>query len=470
MGDQINVRSSSQHLVVTPSTKSVAVVMTGPMGPGVGGGPGTGVPTFSEIVLKAGDTMTGFLVLSGDPEADFHAATKRWVEEYVAENAPDVPTGPDNQGFTFFQSSTPTATRIGDTWFDTSTGSSKTWDGFVWFPYALYPGGGTMSGLLIATRNSTAGYVDGTGSLQVGSSGASNLGFDHDRIVARNGSAASPMNLYASEYILNGGPVHIVTAPDASDSDSSGALRIGAAGGSNIGIDGNEIAARNNNVSANLYLQLEGGAVTTGGELTGRGKIIAEGGGEAFKVEAVGNNRPYMAIYGGTSTTRAMYIGYPQTTDNAVSVYADKGPLMLRSTNSVRSDTIYGSTANDWGVFIEANGTLGRTASTLRVKTNVEELTVEEAKSILDLVTWIRFNYIDQETGEAKEVQHFGAVAEWMHEAGLGEYVGYDDEGLPNAVRYNALWPLVARVQQNDQERLTALEETVADLVRRIDA
>lgn len=53
--------------------------------------------------------------------------------------------------------------------------------------------------------------------------------------------------------------LHIADGSDVTDNDASGYLVIGEPGADNLGIDVNEIQARNNNAAAPLYLQLEGG-------------------------------------------------------------------------------------------------------------------------------------------------------------------------------------------------------------------
>lgn len=53
--------------------------------------------------------------------------------------------------------------------------------------------------------------------------------------------------------------LHIADGSDVTENDTSGYLVIGEPGSSNLGIDVNEIQARNNNAPYPLYLQLEGG-------------------------------------------------------------------------------------------------------------------------------------------------------------------------------------------------------------------
>lgn len=56
------------------------------------GATGSQVPRVSEVVIKSGDTMTGFLVLSADPVASLGAATKQYVDTRVIKTG-DTMTG-----------------------------------------------------------------------------------------------------------------------------------------------------------------------------------------------------------------------------------------------------------------------------------------------------------------------------------------------------------------------------------------
>jgi len=51
---------------------------------GGGASPGVGGSVLDDYVLKAGDVMTGYLTLSGDPLDPQHAATKEYVDAQIA--------------------------------------------------------------------------------------------------------------------------------------------------------------------------------------------------------------------------------------------------------------------------------------------------------------------------------------------------------------------------------------------------
>lgn len=78
----VNVVQRTQHITVNLANNSVSVTNAGPMGPA---GPVGGISegeldaAVATAVAKSGDTMTGLLVLSGDPVEPLGAATRQFV-------------------------------------------------------------------------------------------------------------------------------------------------------------------------------------------------------------------------------------------------------------------------------------------------------------------------------------------------------------------------------------------------------
>lgn len=90
MTTEVNVLSYTQRLIVDAPTKSVSVILAGPRGPSSSG------PGHVEI---SGDTMTGPLILSGDPTEDLGAATKQYVDNNAGGGGGGgLPTGTFIQG------------------------------------------------------------------------------------------------------------------------------------------------------------------------------------------------------------------------------------------------------------------------------------------------------------------------------------------------------------------------------------
>ena len=119
------------------------------------------------------------------------------------------------------------------------------------------------------------------GYIVTGDLSGENIGIDTNEIMARNNGATSPLyiQLDGGNTVLNygGGSVGIGTsAPDAKLNVQGGTdvaptgggfIITGDLSGYNIGMDNNEIMARNNGATSPLYLQAEGGNTIIGGNL-----------------------------------------------------------------------------------------------------------------------------------------------------------------------------------------------------------
>jgi hypothetical protein len=181
-------------------------------------------------------------------------------------------------------------------------------------------GGNVGASAAILTGGSDTTVADGTGILQVGASGAANIGIDNNEITARNGAgAASPLYLnfgsgpvyfpdgdstapgisfgndtntgfsrldFFGQFMranVNGvlrqqwaqsAPTKFQNGTEATLADDTGELQVGANTAANLGLDGNEIQARSGGAAAALNLNPHGGDIAVGGgKVTG----IADG-------------------------------------------------------------------------------------------------------------------------------------------------------------------------------------------------
>ena len=105
----VTVIQRTQKIVVNNSTGTVSVVNAGPQGPAGAAGDGSGLALK---VSKAGDTMTGALILHGDPVVALGAATRQFV-------LANVGTGGGGSGN--LDGGTPTSTYGGTTAVDGGT-------------------------------------------------------------------------------------------------------------------------------------------------------------------------------------------------------------------------------------------------------------------------------------------------------------------------------------------------------------
>lgn len=114
-----------------------------------------------------------------------------------------------------------------------------------------------------------------------------------------------------------------------------------------------------------------------------------------------------------------------------------------------------GSAAN---VFIDpSNHILQRSTSSARYKTNIEDYTRGiDAVSALRPVFYKGIN--------DGEKQFAGLIAEEVHEAGLTEFVSYNDENQPDALHYGNMVALAFKAIQELNAKVEALEAKIAEL------
>ena len=128
-------------------------------------------------------------------------------------------------------------------------------------------------------------------------------------------------------------------------------------------------------------------------------------------------------------------------------------------------------TATTQMVRVTENGVLGRSTSSRRYKLLEEEIDLEYAKRILLLnpKSWFDKRAAEEyahtlQSGEDTEIQRIerigGIIAEDTHDAGLGMYVNYNDEGQPDGVSDN-LMTLIIPVVGDHEKRIAELERKI---------
>lgn len=110
-----------------------------------------------------------------------------------------------------------------------------------------------------------------------------------------------------------------------------------------------------------------------------------------------------------------------------------------------------GSAAN---TRLETNGLLARVTSSRRYKADIAPAEIDPAKVLrAEGRTWVD----KDRAGDPDAPRHVGFIAEELHEAGLAEFVEYDDEGRPDAIQYDRLSVGLLSVVKAQQAQLDAL-------------
>jgi hypothetical protein len=130
------------------------------------------------------------------------------------------------------------------------------------------------------------------------------------------------------------------------------------------------------------------------------------------------------------------------------------------------SDYVYSLVVTGRAVQINSNGTLGTTSSSSKYKENI--VTYEPERSPLLDLNPVKFDYKEnvlEEDIQYERFNHFGMIAEDLHNAGLNHLVIYDfdDSEEPESIKYELLSvELLSIVKKQDQE--------IQDLKNRIQA
>lgn len=137
----------------------------------------------------------------------------------------------------------------------------------------------------------------------------------------------------------------------------------------------------------------------------------------------------------------------------------NKYPFLIDALNMyVTMPGVYALTsASAANVFVQTDGTLYRSTSSLKYKTNVQNAT----HGLTELLTLRPVTYKGKTDGD----KIFGGlIAEEVHEAGLTEFVQYAEDGTPDALAYSNMVSLCIKSIQEQQALITQLQADVAAL------
>lgn len=125
-------------------------------------------------------------------------------------------------------------------------------------------------------------------------------------------------------------------------------------------------------------------------------------------------------------------------------------------------------------------GYTARATSSLRYKQDVQPLDLGAltADQIVDALlgsTWRDKAQVEADPDTTRRIP--GHIAENLHNAGLGVFVGYDDQGQPDSVAYDRLTSALAQALRTTRDEaaqlqatVTAQGEAIADLTARVTA
>jgi len=167
-------------------------------------------------------------------------------------------------------------------------------------------------------------------------------------------------------------------------------------------------------------------------------------------------------IHFGDGTSGAdNYRGYLNYAHDSNSMqFATDGSERMRIDGSgllFSSPTYSNTSGGSANVGIGASGEFYRSTSSRRYKNTINDAT----HGLAELLTLRPVTYKGNSDGDTI---FGGLVAEEVHEAGLTEFVQYDEDGLPDALSYSNMVALCIKAIQEQQAKIEALEARVTAL------
>jgi len=136
----------------------------------------------------------------------------------------------------------------------------------------------------------------------------------------------------------------------------------------------------------------------------------------------------------------------------------DGNPRAFMDTATFYSVGIYNTTTGGGAnVNVASNGALLRSTSSLKYKHDV----VDATHGLAEVMTLRPVTYKGNNDGDTV---FGGLIAEEVHDAGLTEFVQYNDDGEPDALAYGNMVSLCIKAIQDQQATITALEARITAL------
>ena len=121
------------------------------------------------------------------------------------------------------------------------------------------------------------------------------------------------------------------------------------------------------------------------------------------------------------------------------------------------------TTGNAASVWVDSNGFLYRSTSSLKYKTDIQDAAHGLAEVMALRSVTYKSNQPDV-SGNVPDAVYGGLIAEEVHDAGLTEFVQYADDGTPDALSYGNMVALCVKAIQDQQAIIEALEARITAL------
>jgi hypothetical protein len=143
--------------------------------------------------------------------------------------------------------------------------------------------------------------------------------------------------------------------------------------------------------------------------------------------------------------------------------------LFIRDDGAFRTGTASVSPYNNTAavsanLFVNTDGTLVRATSSLRYKKEIADATF----GLSDVLKLRPVTYKGNNSEVDQNTVYGGLIAEEVHDAGLTEFVEYNEQNQPDALRYQHMVSLCIKAIQEQQQQIETLKTQTADLEARV--
>jgi hypothetical protein len=139
--------------------------------------------------------------------------------------------------------------------------------------------------------------------------------------------------------------------------------------------------------------------------------------------------------------------------NGSVNLFLVRGDALIQAQGVYNFTT--GAGANVW---VDTDGSLRRSTSSLKYKKNVENYT----KGLAEVLQMRPVTYNSKNEDETQT--YAGLIAEEVHEAGLTEFVQYAADGSPDALSYSNMVSLLVKAIQEQQAQIEELSNKIVAL------